>query len=466
MSDLGTLDGPTANSFANRENSGGQIIGSSDTSVAGERHAFIWSGASPVDLGTLGGNTVTANGINAGRTVVGSSQLAGTTTTHAFEYSNGAMTDLGTLGGDTSTALGINDTGEIVGTSRTAGGQNRAFTFLNGALIQIPTLGGNVSQANAANAAGEVVGFSQTATGDQHAFVYQNGTVTDLNNLLGGQSSTAVAVNSSGQVAGTYQPSGADTSREHAFLYSNGVITDLGTAGQTSSQATAINSKGDIAGFLKTPFGASQAFLYSNGALTNIDTFDASSTVVAMNDNDQVLINAGTNVARLYSNGTLIDVTPPNALTVQPVAMNSGGAIVENATGNFGGNAYYHAFLYQGGTFTDIGALINASSTFATDIDAAGDVLGHFTASNGLEQPFLFTDGTVYDLNNYVSGLPPGWSIESATFDGSASALLATAYEGQRTETFLLQVPEPASAGLILIAAVTLLTRRPVHQPV
>lgn len=310
MTDLGTLDGPNANSNADKENTAGQIIGNSDTGVAGQSHAFVTSGTALTDLGTLGGKFSGPAGINSSGTIVGSSLLADNSTSHAFVYQGGVMSDLGTLGGIASSAAAINDSGEIVGTSTTAGGQYRAFTFVNGQVVAIPTLGGAISQADAANAAGQVVGYSQTVAGNNHAFVYQAGVVTDLNNILGGQSSTAIAINSSGQIAGTYQPAGADTSHEHAFLDSNGTVTDLNVPANPSSQATAINSRGDVVGEFKTSYGSTDAFLYANGHVTNLDTYDGSSTAVAVNDNDQVLINSPVGV-RLYSAGTLEMFAPP-----------------------------------------------------------------------------------------------------------------------------------------------------------
>src|SRR3954468_20479642 len=84
------------------------------------------AGASPykmIDLGALpGGVDSTAFGINDAHQVVGQSDTTGSFS-HAFLYSGGTMSDLGTLGGDYSTAKGINKTGQIAGSSSTAGGE-------------------------------------------------------------------------------------------------------------------------------------------------------------------------------------------------------------------------------------------------------------------------------------------------------------------------------------------------------
>src|SRR5262249_50738633 len=86
--------------------------------------------------------------------------------------------------------------------------------------------------------------------------------VTDLG-TLGGISSVAWGINSTGQVAGySYVPGNAIT---HAFLYDEGVsppMQDLGTFGGTNSEAYGINDSGQVVGFANTPSQATRAFLY------------------------------------------------------------------------------------------------------------------------------------------------------------------------------------------------------------
>jgi probable HAF family extracellular repeat protein len=58
ISDLGTLGG--SSSFAWAINSGGQIVGDSDTARNVARHATLWQAGAPIDLNTL----VDASGAN------------------------------------------------------------------------------------------------------------------------------------------------------------------------------------------------------------------------------------------------------------------------------------------------------------------------------------------------------------------------------------------------------------------
>ena len=117
------------------------------------------------DLGTLGGEYGSANGINATGQVVGWSYTTDHEG-HAFITGpNGAgMTDLGTLEGQ-SQALGINDAGQVVGAgySFARGGSYAFVTGPDGAgltdlnsLVSLPD-GSSITQANAINNLGQIV---------------------------------------------------------------------------------------------------------------------------------------------------------------------------------------------------------------------------------------------------------------------------------------------------------------------
>jgi probable HAF family extracellular repeat protein len=268
MTDLGTLGGTY--SCAKGRNTAGTIVGHSYAGD-GAYHAFSYSGGVMSDLGTLGGAQASATGINTAGTIVGASSITGDGTWHAFSYSNGVMTDLGTLGGSQANATGINTAGTIVGTSYTTGnGAFHAFSYSGGVMTDLGALGGGLSEATGINTAGTIVGTSTTGDGAWHAFSYSGGVMTDLG-TLGGSQANATGINTAGTIVGKSSIFG--NGAYHAFSYSNGVMTDLGTLGGTNSIAEGINTAGTIVGESQiTGDSAWHAFSFSNGVMTDLGT--------------------------------------------------------------------------------------------------------------------------------------------------------------------------------------------------
>ena len=89
---------------------------------------------------------------------------------------------------------------------------------------------------------------------------YSGGTMTDLGTFPDGGNSEASAINTKGQIVGwAYTKLGF----QHAFLYSGGKMIDLGTlTGGQYSFATGINDNGEIVGYSDTDSGEEHAFLY------------------------------------------------------------------------------------------------------------------------------------------------------------------------------------------------------------
>jgi probable HAF family extracellular repeat protein len=167
-----------------------------------------------------------------------------------------------------------------------------------------------------------------------------------------------------------------------------------------------------------------------------------------INDSGQVagsrLRDTGT--ARLYSDGVLRDITPPNGVLAQAWGINNLGEVVGevmfcdpangncnnsftrgfiynskkntyNILGTLGGRdsrAYAindlgqvtgysylansgsieHAFIFRDGTLTDIGAIFGPADTLALGINASGQVAGYASSNTAARGAFLYDNGS------------------------------------------------------------------------
>ncbi|MCU7850285.1 MAG: hypothetical protein KZQ89_20335 [Candidatus Thiodiazotropha sp. (ex Lucinoma kastoroae)] len=123
--------------------------------------------------------------------------------------------------------------------------------------IDLDTLpGGNTSTAHDINDAGNIVGSSDSLSGETHAFFLPSGGVmNDITTLPGGDNSHALGINDLNQVVGRSNHLNLITGDivNHGFIWEGGVIRDLGAFPpqddiNSSSTATAINNSGQISG--------------------------------------------------------------------------------------------------------------------------------------------------------------------------------------------------------------------------
>jgi probable HAF family extracellular repeat protein len=288
-------------------NNSGQVVGRSFTLGI----AFLYSGATMIDIGTLGGSNTVPYAVNDAGQVVGHSPVLVPAPNPcdpnnpdyygdyycdpnqnpdapdpnapyfveqdvAFLYSGGSVINLGTLPGSASpngsAALGINNSGQVVGRSPGVfdpyyGAPTRAFLYSDGNMTDLGELGGGrETSAYDINNSGQVVGYSEIGFNQRHPFRFSNGTMTDLG-TLGGTAGEAYAINDSGQVVGSAMTTGNQT--RHAFLYSGG-MTDLGALGGSRSEATAINNAGQVVGWYYAALF--KPFLFTGGQMYDLIT--------------------------------------------------------------------------------------------------------------------------------------------------------------------------------------------------
>jgi RHS repeat-associated protein len=107
---------------------------------------------------------------------------------------------------------------------------------------------------------------------------------------LGGTTSSASAIDASGDVVGTAATN--SDSANHAVVWFNGqAAQDLGTFGGTNSQATGINSFGEVVGNADNGSGGSDAFSWQQGQnLTDMTTLENGEILTAQAVNDDGVV--------------------------------------------------------------------------------------------------------------------------------------------------------------------------------
>ncbi len=191
-------------------------------SFVSDSRAFISTGGSVLELGTLGGKTSSASSIDDSGNVVGWSDTA-SDGAHAFFFDGTTMKDLGDNNGFYSHARKIRRglvVGELMKSDLSVVGFK--LNISDGNMVELSTLGGRNTQATSlSDDACDVVGFSAPGPGTVapfHAFRLRlsGGAMEDLGTLAANQSSEAESINRWRQVVGSYVDS-IDSHR--AFVY-------------------------------------------------------------------------------------------------------------------------------------------------------------------------------------------------------------------------------------------------------
>jgi probable HAF family extracellular repeat protein len=245
-------------------------------------------------------------------------------------------------------------------------------------LINLGTLGGESSSATAINDRGEIVGdctSSDGVTGITHAFYYRDGLMRSLNS----EPCRAVAINEAGQIVGSL------------LTYSTNIFTNifLPPILITNIPVIPVHPIYPITNII----GANPL----TNILTQSASFAANTAALAFRTNGQIVTNLVINsqpvLFRPGWSANLFEGTNNGGFAS---GINNHGEIVGGVT--LSNSLTQSAFVYKNGLTTDLPGLSGAAyaSSAATAINHHGDIVGFSGISP--EHPFLYSQGLVHDL--------------------------------------------------------------------
>lgn len=272
-------------------------------------------------------------------------------------------------------------------------------------------------------------------------------TLVDIGALVGG-SSDATAINERGQVVGVVI--GAYANETHAWVYDNGTITDLGNLGGGYAYPYGINADGRIVGQSSTSSGGHHAFLWANGTMTDLGTFGGrSSYAVGINSAGQIAVNRD-NEALLYDNGTVTPLGNLGGMYTTARAINEAGQITGYSQTNrprtdAPGNFRMDAFVSNRGQMNDAGAAVAGFSNYGYGFNNAGQVVGWTVGKNNQQKAFV-TDGVTATVFGTAGAAAYGINDRGQIVGYNSSTSSGFLYQNGRT-TNLGTLPEVKAGG-------------------
>jgi len=299
------------------------------------------------------------------------------------------------------------------------------------------SLGGIHTEAHAINDHGQVVGTGHTATSQSQAFLWEDGAITMLE--IPGSATEAHDINNQGQIVGS--------AWRNSILWEGGTYTEIYSPPPgIHTVAFGIDEAGIVVGYDHS------GYLWEDGELTNLYPLISAQ---AINQNGQVV--GGDHHATLWEDGVVTDIGTLGgfspAFSSFATDINDSGQVV-----GYSETALYgmplHGFIWEDGTMTDLGALGDYDSR-AYALNEAAQVVGWSkTPDRTADHAVLWELGQIIDLNDMIP-LDSGWVLAEA-FDINESGQIVgwgylTGTVGQRA--FVLTpapaVPEPSTMLLL-----------------
>jgi probable HAF family extracellular repeat protein len=297
--------------------------------------------------------------------------------------------------------MGISSTGLVTGQVTNGSGVNQPFSWSSsGGFTLIPVLTGfDWARGLGINAGNEVVGFAQSGgySPTKAGFVWTpSGGVRSIAN----GAFIANAVNDSGTVAGNWRSSSSSYAVAATWTPAGGVRVIGTLPGGYTSDATAINSRGQVVGWSYTASGLSHAFLWSpSTGMRDLGTLpdDVQSYARAINSAGSVVGESADwsrTHAFIWTASAGVRQLPPLGLTAEDTHA-YGIDAKGRATGfaNSYGQTYGNIAIYwnPGATPLQLPVQTGTHAGTVTGMNDAGQVSGYRVASDWSTRAVLWT---------------------------------------------------------------------------
>ena len=237
----------------------------------------------------------------------------------------------------------------------------------------------------------------------------------------GGNVTEATGINSGGQVVGYYK-NFTNSVPSTGFLYADGAAAPILPPGAASAQALGIDPDGVIVGSYATK-DAGYGFIDDHGQYTTLGgpgvatvAFGINASGVAVGESS---LSNGTSVGFIYDDGTTTQIFLEDAHNTYALGINDLNQVAGYANVPTGGGTY---FIYDHGTYTTIAppsgkAVGPGQSTEA--INDRGELVGSYVTDAG-------TMGFIYDHGSYTTLAVPTATNTTAIGLNSTGAVVGT----------------------------------------